>query len=312
MTNSPLVSIIIVSFNTRSLTIECLRSVFAETRNTDFEIILVDNASVDGSGQAIRNEFGHSIKIIELTENIGFAAANNYAAGVANGEFLLLLNPDTVVLDGAIDRLIQFARQNPDAKIWGGRTLFHDRSLNPASCWGKQTVWSLLSQAVGFSSVFRRSNLFNPEGMGGWDRQGQRAVDIVSGCFLLIRREFWERLEGFQSVFFMYGEEADLCLRAQKYGARPMVSSDATIIHYGGASERVRADKIIRLLKAKALLIKIHFPIYMRALGLALLSTWPATRFLVHRMLAYVGRLRSQQQSEVWAEVIRRKGDWLT
>src|SRR5690606_35725860 len=113
--------------------------------------------------------------------------------------------------------------------------------------------------ATGLSSLFRGSSLFNPEGYGGWKRDTVREVDIVSGCFFLIRRELWERLGGFDPAFFMYGEEADLCLRARKLGARPMVTPEATIVHYGGASERVRADKMVRLLQAKALLIRRHW-----------------------------------------------------
>jgi N-acetylglucosaminyl-diphospho-decaprenol L-rhamnosyltransferase len=306
----PELSILVISYNTREMTLECLRSVFRETRTRNFEIIVLDNASTDGSPQAIAEEFGDLISLIISQDNLGFACGNNRAAGQGHGEFLLLLNPDTVVLEGAIDRLLMFARSRPDAGIWGGRTLFGNRLLNPASCWARQTLWSLFCQAIGLTSLFRRSSLFNPEGMGGWDRSGIRSVDIVSGCFLLVRHDLWIRLGGFRQEFFMYGEEADLCLRARNFGARPMVSSAATIIHHGGASETVRADKLVRLLSAKMRVVQYHFPVYTKSLGCWLLSLWPVTRYWAQIMLSRIVRRSPSDKLAVWREVVRRRNEW--
>lgn len=306
----PDVSIIVVSYNTRDMTLECLRSVFRETRLINFEIIVIDNASVDGSADAIAAEFGGKVSLLVLPDNIGFAAGNNRAAATAKGKMLLLLNPDTVILSQALDHLYAFSKQYPQAGIWGGRTLFADLSLNPASCWSRQTLWSLFSQAVGLSSLFRKSSIFNAEGMGGWDRNGTREVDIVSGCFLLLKRDLWERLRGFREQFFMYGEEADLCLRARDFGVRPMVSSAATIIHYGGASEKIRADKIVRLLRARVLLVYFHFPLLTRWIAGWFLNLWPTSRYLAHFFLARFGSHSSQEKADVWKEVMQRKHEW--
>lgn len=122
--NTFTLSILIISYNTRKMTLECLRSVYQETNETTFEVIVLDNASTDGSVEAIASEFGSRVRLIPATENIGFAAGNNRAAQQARGGFFLLLNPDTVVLDGAIDHLMAFAKSRPQAGIWGGRTLF--------------------------------------------------------------------------------------------------------------------------------------------------------------------------------------------
>lgn len=306
-------SIIIVNYNTREMVLECLRSILFETENVSFEVIVLDNASTDASYEAIAQNFGNNdkIRLIPSPRNLGFAAGNNYAATDAKGEFLLLLNPDTVILNRAIERLISFAELHPDAGIWGGRTIFADYSLNPASCWSKQTFWSLLSQALGLSSVFRQSNIFNPEGIGGWNRQGDREVDIVSGCFLLIRYELWNQLNGFNPEFFMYGEEADLCLRARSLGARPVVTSAATIVHYGGASEKVHTDKMVRLLKAKNLLIRHHFhPTIARISGL-LITTWPLTRWIAHTILTLVNKHGSRESAEIWREIWKRRNEWM-
>jgi N-acetylglucosaminyl-diphospho-decaprenol L-rhamnosyltransferase len=303
-------SILVVSYNTKKLTLECLASVFEQTRLTSFELIVWDNASSDGSPEAIDEAYGSRIQLVKSDENFGFAAANNRAAEIATGDLLLLLNPDTVILDGAIDILVAFADRFPECGIWGGRTLFKDGSLNSSSCWGRQTVWSLFCQATGLSVVFKRTSIFNPEGVGGWSREGVRTVDIVSGCFLMIRRELWTALGGFREEFFMYGEEADLCLRAKKLGAKPTVTSEATIIHYGGASERVFAEKLVRLLKAKRLLIDMHFPPATRVIGKWLLFLWPVRRYCIHAVLAAGGRHASIKARNAWLEAVRRYRDW--
>jgi N-acetylglucosaminyl-diphospho-decaprenol L-rhamnosyltransferase len=309
--SAPRLSIIVVSFNTKAMTLDCVASVITETRHVTFELIVWDNASFDGSADAVEKTYGDRIRVIRSAENLGFAAANNRAAEMASGEFLLLLNPDTVVLNEAIDRLVDFANQHPNCGIWGGRTLFKDGRLNPSSCWGRQTLWSLFSQATGLSVAFKHTTLFNPEGMGNWDREGIRKVDIVSGCFLLIRSELWRRLGGFREIFFMYGEESDLCLRAtHQFSASPMVTSRATIIHHGGASERVFANKVVSLLKAKRLLIEMHFTKAAIPLAKLLLFIWPVRRYLLHALLSLVGRRASVDARKAWWDAVRRYKEW--
>jgi GT2 family glycosyltransferase len=319
-----IVSILIVSYNTRDLTLACLRSLFEQTTQIQFEVIVVDNASADGSADAIAAEFP-AVRLIRLTENAGFAAGNNIAAREASGRYLLLLNPDTLVLDRAIERLVEFAGREPDARIWGGRTLFADHSLNPASCWRAPTLWSVACIATGLTSLFRGSPLFAPESYGAWPRDTVRAVDIVSGCFLLIERATWKRLGGFDPAFFMYGEEADLCLRAREIGARPMITPDAAIVHYGGASERIREDKMVRLLQAKARLLRRHWSPARARLGVAVLTLWPLSRSLACSVMAWskrLGRGRAPDRpaaaptnpaaaSTTWRAIWRRRHEWL-
>ena len=206
-------TIIVVSFNTRDMTLDCLRSIERQTRDISYEVIVVDNSSIDGSAQAISDEFP-LINLIASDSNLGFAKANNVAADKARGRRILLLNPDTVVIDRAIDRLFAFAEANNACRVWGGRTLFADGSLNPTSCWGRMSLWSLSCFALGLTYFAPKSSIFSPEAYGGWDRDTVRHVDIVTGCFLMIDRDLWKQLGGFDPLFFMYGEEADLCRRA--------------------------------------------------------------------------------------------------
>ncbi|MCR8726787.1 glycosyltransferase family 2 protein [Frigidibacter sp. ROC022] len=309
MTTPPALSIIVVSYNTREMTLDCLRSIAAETR-TPHEVILLDNASSDGSADAIAEAFPQVVLIRETT-NHGFAQGNNLAIKRARGNYVLLLNPDTIVLDGAIDKLMAFAERTPEARIWGGRTLYGDRSLNPTSCWRRMTLWSLTSQVLGLSSLFRRNAFFNPEGLGGWKRDTEREVDIVTGCFFLIQKSFWDSLGGFDPTYVMYGEEADLCLRARAVGARPRITPTAEIVHYAGASETVRADKLVRLIKAKTTLIRRHFPAWQRPLAMALLRFWPWSRWQAARFRAMLTNSTAQKEkTESWAQVWARRSEW--
>jgi GT2 family glycosyltransferase len=308
LTDGPLVSILVISYNTRAMTIECLKSVVAET-TVPHELVVVDNASPDGSAAAIAAAFP-DLRLIASAENLGFAKGNNLAAREAKGRYILLLNPDTLVLDHAIDRLVAFAERTPRAGIWGGRTLHGDRTLNPSSVFGRVTLWSLFCRASGLALIFRRSALFNPEEMGAWDRSDERDVDVVQGSFFLIRRELWEHLGGFDPVFLMYGEEQDLCLRARAAGARPRMTPEATIIHYHGASSR-RADREIMTLKARATLIRRHFPAWQRPLGLFLLGVWPWSRMVSGDTLAKLsGRRHFAEAARMWGDVWRARADW--
>ena len=255
------------------MTLDCIASVYEQT-SSPFEIIVVDNASTDGSAEAIAQKFPQ-VRLVAETTNHGFAPAHELAVPMARAPWLLLLNPDTVVLETALDKLLAFAKRSPESGIWGGRTVYADGSLNPYSCWGRMTFWSTLCRTFGLSGLFSGSEFMNSEVMGDWSRDTEREVDIVTGCLFLIRRETWEQLRGFERKFNMYGEEADLCLRARKLGLRPRITPEATIIHYGAASDTVRPDKMVRLMRAKIELIKRHFSPLTRWAGYHLFRLWP-------------------------------------
>ena len=305
------VSILIVSYNTRALTLEAVSSALRETTRCSFEIIAVDNASHDGSAEALASHPA-KLRLIALYENIGFARANNLAAKHARGRYILLLNPDTIVRDGAIDSLVAFADSNPAAKIWGGRTLFADGRLNPSSCWQRMTLWNQFCRATGLTGIFPRSEFFNAEAYGNWPRDTVRRVDIVSGCFFLMDREAWNELGGFDPHFFMYGEEADLCLRAAKRGASPMVTPTATIVHLGGASETARTAKMTKLLSAKASLILRHWHPLLRPAGQVFLALWPLSRTIILTLASAVTGSSSQRDAaRTWAEIWAQRHVWL-
>ncbi len=304
-------SIIICSFNTREMTLECLRSIRMQTCNIRYETIIVDNNSADGSVAAIRREFP-ALRVISLKENIGFARANNLAAKEAKGRRILLLNPDTVVLDRAIERLVAFAEDNPASRLWGGRTIFADGSLNRSSCWRSINLWVLMCFAFGLTGIAPNSRLLNPESYGGWKRDTVREVDIVTGCFFMIDRQMWDQLGGFDPLFFMYGEEADLCYRARKLGAHPTISPSATIIHHGSASDTVAMEKRIKVFRARISLIDKQMWPVSRDLGRALHLLAPVTRWWWYCFAARLtGRQELDQKANYWRVIWERRREWM-
>jgi GT2 family glycosyltransferase len=301
-------SILIVSYNTRDLTLGCLRSVLAETKATEYEVLVVDNASRDGSADAIAGQFP-SVSLTRLDQNIGFGAGVNLAAGKTSGDLILLLNPDTIVVRGAIDELVAFAAKHPDAGIWGGKTIRADGVLNPESCWAAPTLWGLLCQTSGLTGILPGSPVFNSDGIGGWKRDRVRGVPIVSGCFLLIGRKLWRELGGFDPQFFMYGEDFDLCLRARRLGAAPLLDPEAVIVHHGGASETIRHEKMMRLFRAKALLFRKHWSARRARVGASLLDVWSLSRMIAFGILSRLRPSYSAAFSE-WREVFRSRRTW--
>lgn len=292
-----LLTVIVVSYNTRTLTLAALRTLFETTDKTAMHVVVFDNASQDGSAAAVRAAFPQ-VEVVESADNLGFARANNVVAAAAQTEWLLLLNPDTechrVGGVGAVDALMDFACKTEAeghavlpadrrAGIWGGRTVFPDGRLNIASCWNRITLWSVFCRAVGLDRVLSRSEAFNTEAMGDWKRDSVRAVDIVVGCFLLIRKELWDDLGGFDLKYFMYGEESDLCLRAAAKGVQPLITPAAQIMHIVGAAAGQRADKRISVLRARATLIRDHWPAWKTPLGLGLMWLGAGLRRLLSR-----------------------------
>ncbi len=301
-------TVIIVSYNTRVLTVKAIETLLAHAGDISMRVVVWDNASHDGSADAVAERFP-DIELIRSPDNIGFARANNAVAEQADTEWLVLLNPDTETYPDAIANLVKFGLEHPEAGIVGGRTVFPDGSLNIASCWNTMTPWSLFCSATGLAKVFRNTTFFNPEGIGGWKRDSVRHVDVVVGCFLLIRTDLWRELGGFSHRYFMYGEEHDLCLRAAKKGYRPMITPDAQIMHLVGASSNKREDKVLRVLQSKVTLIRDHWSKPRAALGVALLWLWIANR----RLGAWLqSRLTGRTEQEAsWRNIWDKRSEWL-
>jgi N-acetylglucosaminyl-diphospho-decaprenol L-rhamnosyltransferase len=136
-------------------------------------------------------------------------------------------------------------------------------------------------------------------------------VDIITGCFFMVKRDLWEQLAGFNPIFFMYGEEVDFCLRARKLGYRPLFTPDAEIIHYGEASEPVKEERITKVLCAQSTLIRKHWPKYKRWWGLAMLLVWARMKSLLIVITERFNSTKSDSRAAVWNSVWKRRKEWL-
>jgi GT2 family glycosyltransferase len=295
------VSVVVVSYNTREWILRCLASLAGASRR-ELEVIVVDNASTDGSAEAVAAEFP-AVRLVRNAENVGFARAVNQAAALATGDHLLLLNPDGTLESGAVDALVDFSLSHPEYVICGGRTMTPEGELDPRSCWAAPTLWSLVCSAVMLSTLRPGSRLFDPEAMGRFRRDEARPVDIVTGCLLLIARDDWQALGGFDERFFVYGEDADLCLRATAAtGRRCAITPDALMVHAVGASSATRPDKQELLTRGRITLARTHLPGWRAHAGAALIVAGVGLRALLWRV--------GVDRGDTWGEVWRRRRRW--
>lgn len=274
----PVVSILVVTYRNPALTRDCLRSIAEHVPSELYELLVLDNSSGDGTVEMIASEFP-SAQLEASPINLGFARANNVLAERARGQYLLLLNPDTVVWEGAVEALLDLAARHPEAGLYGGRTMSPSGALEPSSCWGAPTLWSLACYATGLSWLFGGTRRFDPESLGPWQRDTEAQVDIVTGCLALITRDLWQALGGFDESFWMYGEDADLSLRVAARGYRPMITPAAVVTHVIGASSTL-GGKSQLVLGAKARLLRKHWSPARARIGIVLLRLGCAIRAL--------------------------------
>ena len=305
----PRLDIILVSYNTAEYTKRAIESVYAETHDTEFHIIMVDNNSKDNSVELIEKNYP-DVEIIQTGANLGFAGGVNIGAKAGDGDYILLLNPDTVILDAAIDKLMRYAKTTPQAGIWGGVTLNNDLSLNPNNARARLSFKTLLFSALGLSKAFNNSCFFNHDNYGCWDRQSEREVDVITGCFFLTPRPLWEALNGLDETFFMYAEEADYCIRAIKKGYQPRVTPAARIIHHGGVSEANLSGKMLKLLKGKAELINKHAASWQKPIYKGLLQLHVLNKLLSLKLFSLLRNSKKETLSE-WQKVYQQRKEWL-
>lgn len=303
------VDIILISYNTATYTLRALRSVYEETHQLNYNIIVVDNNSQDDSVKQIRSHFPN-VKLIESNQNLGFAGGVNLGANQAKGDYILLLNPDTVILDGAIDKLVIFAEKHPEQGIWGGITLNDDLSINTHNAWAAENILTLLFSAMGLNRLFNKSCFFNHANYGCWDRKTESEVDILQGSFFLVASKLWKTLGGLDETFFMYAEEADFCYRAKKLGYQPIVTPTAKIIHHGGGSEKNLSGKMIKLLTGKVTFINKHHSHIKQPVMKGLLLLYVVNKLLFSSLNMLMNKNKRTVQQEWW-KIVKSSPSWL-
>jgi GT2 family glycosyltransferase len=232
------VSVILVSYNVSGFLEGCLRSIKKEI-SCRYEIIAVDNGSTDGSSEMLRKNHPDVI-LIQNASNLGFARANNQAFRLAVGKYVFMLNPDTLVLDRAVDRLFRFMEEHPEAGASGPKNLGSD--LTPQlNCHHFPSLLLAAFEILQLNRRFPRSRLFGRESMTYWNYDQVRAVDWITGCSLMLRRDLLDRCGFLDEKYFLYGEECDLSYRMKRLGFPTFFCPDASIIHFGGQSSRTQS-----------------------------------------------------------------------
>jgi len=290
------VSIIVVNWNTKEYLNDCLISIFRETQTITFEVIVVDNGSVDQSAEMVRELFPQ-VKLIANDDNKGFPRANNQGIAISSGRYVLLLNSDTVILDGAIQKLVGFADSHPEAGAVGGTMLGKNRKIDPL-CFRKRfdavTAW--------------QEYLFLHKRGGKVDVQklDKREVDVLVGAYMMVRSEVIKEIGGLDELFFLSAEDLDWCLRIRKAGWKIYYYPESVIIHYGSTSFKRSWDRgIITGYHSKELLFHKHYGIRSLLLlrGAAVIGSLIRWAGWANRALWGTAEIKNDAQ-------IRRKAYW--
>ena len=241
------VSVIIINYNTKDLTMNCLRSVYASKTGYAYEVILVDNASSDGSVEEISQIFPN-VRIIANKENVGFGRANNQAAEVSTGRYLYILNSDTEIEKDVIQNVVSYGDANPEAGIIGNRSHFPDGRP-------QESVYkfpSLLSELIFFAiGIIKMGDifLFKLNKYNDLQPDAPLEVDVVAGFSMFIKRELYEQIGLFNERIFMFYEDNELCYRAKKTGYKNIYFPGAAIMHVNGGSVRKYRQNHAMLIK---------------------------------------------------------------
>lgn len=234
------ISVIIVNYNVKELLEQCIKSVFSSARNFTFEIIVVDNNSYDGSVECINDKFrgNPNLRIITSDINLGFAKANNLGIKNANGEYILILNPDTILKEDTIEKTLDFYKGIKSIGAVTCKLILPNGKLDQACRRSFPTPSVALYRILGLSRVFPRSKTFGKYNLTYLDEDSVCEVDAIVGAFMLIKKEILDSVGGFDEDYFMYGEDLDLCFRIKKMGYKIFYFPGTSIIHYKGESTK--------------------------------------------------------------------------
>jgi GT2 family glycosyltransferase len=234
MSSSPVLSVAIVNWNTRALLLDALASLYTAPPPFPFEVLVVDNASSDGSADAVAQQYPQ-VRLFANSENAGYAHGNNQAMNAAFGTYILLLNPDVLLPPGGLERAVAFMQTHPEAGALGVRQI-HPGGHLQRSVRGFPSPLSVLWELIGLSRLLPRNRMFGAYRMTWFDYQCVEEVDQPMGTFLLIRRATMEQIGILDEAFPIFFNEVDWCLRCKRAGWKIFFTPDVEIVHYGGAS----------------------------------------------------------------------------
>lgn len=304
-------SIIIVSWNTKELLRNCLQSIYNQTKKYSFEIVVVDNDSPDKSADMVSEEFP-DVKLIANKTNNGFAPANNQGLKIAGGKNILFLNPDTVVLKGAIDKMMDYLFANKDKGVGCVVCkLLNDDMTLQKSVNGFFSLWSSFFENRFFADILSKLNT-KKMFMSFWDHNDTREIDWAYGAVFLVSEECYKKVGMLDDRFFIYAEEMDYFMRIKKAGFKSIFLHDVEIVHLGKSSSRQRrAAMFIQNYKSLYLYIKKHysgFTYYMyRSRAFIFLFLWLiiySLKFILHKLTGK-STLEDTEQLKVYSATIK-------
>jgi GT2 family glycosyltransferase len=272
-------SIITANTNEWHVLRPCLQSVYRQTTDLEFEFIVIDNASTDGSFDRIREEFP-DVKVIVNPHNMGFAASNNRGLATATGDYILFLNPDTEIREHAISGIVRFMDRNPDVGLAGCKLILGDGSIQE-SLGSFPSVWNVFAETFFLYKIFPKTKLFGSYHMTYFDYRSTREVDWLCGAFLIVRRAVRDTIGLLDEQFYMYTEEVDYCCRAKQAGYATWYFHEAEVIHYWGGinmSQRV----VLWMHGSQMIYFKKHFRGFKKAALVALKYTTLLLRTVVY------------------------------
>ncbi|MFX0202027.1 MAG: glycosyltransferase family 2 protein [Candidatus Hodarchaeota archaeon] len=291
-------SIVIVNWNTKKLLKNCLESLYQTINTVNFEVIVVDNGSKDGSKEMVQKTFPQ-VKLIANSTNLGFSAADNQGIKVSHGKYLMFLNSDTLVLPLAIDEMIEFISQRPQVGVVGCRLLYGDGT--PQESIGIfHSVPRLLLHSLYIDKLFPQLTVYGAYPVTHPIYHKLNEVEVIKGCAMVVRREALNEIGLFDERFFLYSEETDLSYRIRKAGWKIYFYPYVKIIHYGERSTRMRASWAARELERSLLkFIKKHYGKRHAVVAKALLISHCLLAFIILPMKTFFpGRFRKEERSK--------------
>ena len=254
-----LLSVIIVNFNVKYFLEQCLCSVIKAIKNIEGEIIVIDNNSTDGSRDFFLNKFGE-VNFIWNHENEGFAKANNKALKEALGDYILFLNPDTIVPEDCFQKCITFIKSKNDSIALGSKMIDGSGKFLKESKRAFPSPMTSLYKLSGLSRLFPKSKIFSKYHLGYLDKNATHEVDVLAGAFMMMPKKITGSVGSFDESFFMYGEDIDLSYRIQKAGFRNYYFAENTIIHFKGESTKKGSINYVRMFyKAMSVFVQKHY-----------------------------------------------------
>ena len=254
------VSVVVVNWNTCGILRDCLYSVFEQTKNIDYEVIVIDNASTDGSVEMVKKDFPQ-VTLIENSENRGFATANNQGIEIAKGRYVLLLNSDTILLDDAINKTLSFADTHQETGAVGCQVWENSETIQ-MTCFRFPSVANLFLSTFWLNKIFKHNRILGREWMLWWGRDEEREVDVITGSFMLVRRKAIDEVGLMDEDYFLYYEETDWCYRFKKAGWKILFWPGAKILHWHGGSNSSKQDALkmfVQFQKSLLIFFRKHY-----------------------------------------------------